>query len=66
MAKKRTIVNTNDILNTAIEAFGITPFKREYDCSISFEKDFSVLQDFTDEELAAELCRRTSLGKELE
>ena len=30
------------------------------------EKDFSVLQDFTDEELAEELCSRTSLGKELE
>ncbi len=30
------------------------------------DKDFSVLQDFTDEELAAELCRRTPLGKELE
>jgi hypothetical protein len=29
-------------------------------------KDFSVLQDFTDEELANELCRRTGLGKELE
>lgn len=29
-------------------------------------KDFSVLQDFTDEELAQELLRRTSLGKELE
>lgn len=32
----------------------------------NWTKDFSVLQDFTDEELAAELCRRTSLGKELE
>jgi translation initiation factor 2 beta subunit (eIF-2beta)/eIF-5 len=29
-------------------------------------KDFSVLQNFTDEELANELSRRTDLGKELE
>jgi hypothetical protein len=29
-------------------------------------KDFSVLQEFTDEELAHELCRRTKLGAELE
>lgn len=29
-------------------------------------KDFSVLENFTDEELANELCRRTALGKELE
>lgn len=29
-------------------------------------KDYSVLKDFSDEELAEELCRRTSLGKELE
>lgn len=42
-------------------------------CSVSninspanWAKDFSVLQDFTDEELAQELCRRTALGKELE
>lgn len=30
------------------------------------EKDFSVLENFTDEELTEELLRRTSLGKELE
>jgi hypothetical protein len=29
-------------------------------------KNFSVLEDFTDEELANELCRRSKLGKELE
>lgn len=29
-------------------------------------KNFSVLEDFTDEELANELCRRSNLGKELE
>lgn len=40
----------------------IAPAKQEY----IFQKDFSVLQDFTNEELAEELCRRTSLGKELE
>ncbi len=31
-----------------------------------YGKDFSSLYNFTDEELAKELCRRTSLGKELE
>jgi hypothetical protein len=36
------------------------PFNPEY-----LGKDFSVLEDFTDEELAEELCRRSSLGKEL-
>lgn len=30
------------------------------------QKDFSILENFTDEELANELCRRTALGKELE
>lgn len=30
------------------------------------KRDFSILLDFTDEELAQELCRRTALGKELE
>jgi hypothetical protein len=29
-------------------------------------KNFSVLEDFTDEELSNELCRRSALGKELE
>jgi len=29
-------------------------------------KNFSVLEEFTDEELANELCRRSNLGKELE
>lgn len=29
-------------------------------------RDFSILEAFTDEELAQELCRRTGLGKELE
>lgn len=38
----------------------------KFDSPTNWTKDFSVLQDFTDEELAAELCRRTSLGKELE
>lgn len=38
------------------------PVKKDY----VYQKDFSVLQDFTDEELANELCRRTELGKELE
>jgi hypothetical protein len=31
-----------------------------------YEKDYSILKEFTDEELAQELLRRTSLGKELE
>jgi hypothetical protein len=31
-----------------------------------YEKDFHSLSNFTNEELAEELCRRTSLGKELE
>ena len=39
-------------------------YLREYDCEIL--KDYSALENFTDEELAEELCRRTSLGKELE
>jgi hypothetical protein len=30
------------------------------------KRDFSILLDFTDEELAQELCRRTALGRELE
>lgn len=29
-------------------------------------RDFSILKEFTDEELSQELIRRTSLGKELE
>lgn len=29
-------------------------------------REFSILEAFTDEELAQELCRRTELGKELE
>jgi hypothetical protein len=29
-------------------------------------RDFSILKEFTDEELAQELLRRTELGKELE
>jgi hypothetical protein len=33
---------------------------------ISPVKNFSVLEDFTDEELSNELCRRSALGKELE
>jgi hypothetical protein len=40
------------------------PYIREYTAEY-LGKDFSVLEDFTDEELAEELCRRTSLGKEL-
>lgn len=40
-------------------------WKREYDCPIII-KDYAILQDFTDEELAMEILRRTSLGKELE
>jgi hypothetical protein len=40
-------------------------FSREYFCDVVPPKDFSVLQNFTTEELAEELCRRTSLGKEL-
>jgi hypothetical protein len=31
-----------------------------------YQKDYSVLKEFTDEELSLELLRRTSLGKELE
>lgn len=31
-----------------------------------YQKDYSVLKEFTDEELSQELLRRTSLGKELE
>lgn len=37
-----------------------------FDPALQPYKDFSILQDFTDEELANELCRRTALGKELE
>jgi len=51
------------MLNELIESLGITPFKH---CDVNWAKDFSILQDFTDEELAQELCRRTALGKELE
>jgi hypothetical protein len=39
-----------------------TPIEGYWD----YGKDYSILQDFTDEELAQELLRRTSLGKELE
>lgn len=38
----------------------------EFNCDFVIEKDFSILENFTTEELAAELCRRTPLGKELE
>jgi hypothetical protein len=38
---------------------------KELLCDFAQIKDFSVLEDFTDEELAEELCRRSSLGKEL-
>jgi len=38
----------------------------KYDKQTEYQKDFSVLYNFTDEELAQELLRRTSLGKELE
>jgi len=34
--------------------------------TVEYEKNFAILGDFTDEELAQELLRRTSLGKELE
>lgn len=61
MAKK-TVVNHVDMLKEMIDILGITPVTRDY----VYQKDFSILQDFTDEELAEELCRRTSLGKELE
>jgi hypothetical protein len=43
--------------------YKIPIWEKEYLCSI---KDYAILQDFTDEELAQELLRRTSLGKELE
>jgi len=38
---------------------------KEFLCDFAQIKDFSVLEDFTDEELAEELCRRSTLGKEL-
>lgn len=66
MDKKKKVINHVQMLNEVIESLGITPFKREYDCDVNWAKDFSILQDFTDEELAQELCRRTGLGKELE
>lgn len=78
MAKKKslTIKQFNDIQKKHI-AEHIKWIKNELDLrennySISDfvidvdRRDFSVLQDFTDEELANELCRRTALGKELE
>jgi hypothetical protein len=39
-------------------------YAREYTAEYR-KKDYAVLEEFTDEELAEELCRRTSLGKEL-
>lgn len=38
----------------------------EIDGYWDYQKDYSVLKEFTDEELSLELLRRTSLGKELE
>lgn len=62
MSNGKRVINHVAILNEMIESLGITPVTKDY----VYQKDFSILQDFTDEELAQELCRRTALGKELE
>ena len=44
----------------------LTMYKVGVDGYWGYQKDYSILSEFTDEELGQELSRRTSLGKELE
>lgn len=38
----------------------------KYTKDVEYQKDYSILNEFTVEELTEELCRRTGLGRELE
>ena len=69
MKKSKTTSSTIVVSNSS-DATSNTARLSAYPIGIDgywdYEKDYSVLKEFTDEELSLELLRRTSLGKELE
>jgi hypothetical protein len=69
MKKSKTTSSTIVVSNSS-DATSNTARLSAYPIGIDgywdYQKDYSVLKEFTDEELSLELLRRTSLGKELE
>ena len=68
--KKNTTTSSTILVSNSYDAASTTTRLSAYPIGIDgywdYEKDYSVLKEFTDEELSLELLRRTSLGKELE